>query len=1057
MHYRRIILPLCVTLLSCGIVCAQQPYFQEENFTSPTTEIKHVAGIASDRNNCIWFATQTGIYRYDGSRFRHYSVLNTPTLKFERMTNMAVRLDKGGFGWCFGDTKGNLYEVDSLSRIHPYSVPQNSGEQIIYEKYFYHYFNSRNKKISPNLSDSTFETYITPVTKRAFLLTITGKIISMPVYELLNGGKGKVIHTLNSSHTYRQHYGTKTFATEKNFYVIDSDGTSQWRNYESDPTEISLSGDINNTTKPVDYNNLVSLKTTNPKVILLWYEGNIYEAFESADNKSLHTRLLIKGNEKEPPASSFYSPEQQLFISYSLTKGLIFYRPKQFRLLSVSPPNSQLNEDDYYYSLLRDKEGFITVSNKGIFWLGNNGSQRAVVQEECYKYFIFQDRIGNLWYSGTQKNSIFYIDKTSGKTAHVLDLKKNHVFTGAYQSNDSTFYILTSRSLTKIILTQGRVKFMQELHTASREAEFTVLYAVNDRTLWIGSDKGMEEFSITNNRLKIIPELKNTYVRAAIKLAENNFLLGTYDKGIFQFNKGKWDHLSSVENEMPSSAHAFIIDTITSSLWVSSNKGIINLPLAQLLNDSPKNNITFQHFTNLGPDISIEFNGSSNTSSAQLSDTCFAFANANGIVVFNPLNLVSHPLPSNVLIETNSGKISDLILTGRSTSNDVEFNPVIPYYGNRNDLAIHYRLTNADPDWHKLAPNSNVSYNNLRPGDYEIQFRIKNYSALQDEEVLIQAGKFSIPHRWFETTWFKIGAVLLAIAILVFLHYLRIWYILKRRKELEQLVKVKTSELKDANENLVSVIDELTVSEANLKLSNQLKNDYYAVLTHDLRSPLKFLTFNLSQILEHSPDLKNETLRKGLFAAHQCSTDVYKLTDEFIYWIQDNENQINVKPSPTPIKTIVEDAYKIYAFSLESNKNSFISDIPSDLVFGTDPKLLFIIMRNAVDNANKYTHRGTISVTASKTDGTLKIIVSDTGRGMNQEKIDFLMNLQHETVQLSYEQRKSLGFYIMAMLTKILGGNYTISSNDKKGTELCFNLPELKFTPNSLFDNHPDK
>jgi hypothetical protein len=73
----------------------------------------------------------------------------------------------------------------------------------------------------------------------------------------------------------------------------------------------------------------------------------------------------------------------------------------------------------------------------------------------------------------------------------------------------------------------------------------------------------------------------------------------------------------------------------------------------------------------------------------------------------------------------------------------------------------------------------------------------------------------------------------------------------KKEKELEGLVKRKTSELQETNENLVTVISELSESETHLNQSNFLKDEYYAVLTHE--SPLtssNFFSFNLGQLLE---------------------------------------------------------------------------------------------------------------------------------------------------------------------------------------------------------------
>ncbi|HKO81886.1 MAG TPA: ATP-binding protein, partial [Chitinophagaceae bacterium] len=760
----------------------------------------------------------------------------------------------------------------------------------------------------------------------------------------------------------------------------------------------------------------------------------------------LDTRLLIKGKDKEQPRAVFYSPAQQLFVSYFLNKGLTFYRPRQFSLLAWHVPGTTAKPEDYYYSLLRSGNGFLTINNAGLIWLGMDGEQRILNKNECIRYFLFKDRSGNIWHQQKKDNLICYVQAGTQKIIGVIRAGPDNVLIGVYQPDDSTCYLLTNNIFRKIVLRNGTVTATQVLYNAPARTEFNVLYAVNSSTIWLGSDRGLKQFTIADNTIKNVADLDNTNIRAITKLNENNYLVGTYDKGIYQFSNGKWIQLSSVGKNMPASAHAFIIDKPTSSVWVSSNEGILRIPLQQLLQNTPgkKNNITFRHFTNFGPDISPEFNGSSNASAAQLSDTCLAFANAKGLVVFNPLKLVSYPLPVNVLIEPVNENSNDSLSKNETSSNDIEFNPVVPYFGDREDIEVLYRLTNLNDTWHKLSPNAIISYNNVKPGDHDLQFRIRNYHDPYGKEVFLTTKSFSIPHRWYQKTWFLIAAGLFAVLLLVSLHYLRIWYILERRKELEKLIKTKTSELRETNENLVSVINDLSVSEANLKQSNFLKDEYYAVLTHDIRSPLKFLSFNISQLLELLPGVKDEAMKKGLIAAYQCSNDVYKLVDEFVCWIQDNEKHLPVQPAQTMIYAVAEDARKMYGFSLEGNKNTLVTDIHAALNFITDPKLLFIILRNAVDNANKYTSNGTITISASRQNDNLQLIVSDTGRGMKEDMVRQLIELQYRNVQLSYKERKSLGFYIMAMLIKKLGGSYTITSIKGEGTHLCFMIPELK-------------
>jgi signal transduction histidine kinase len=1031
---------------------AQEPYFQEENTSSPVSEIKHVTGIASDKNNCIWFASQTGIYRYDGSRFRHFSVLNTPVLKFERMSGISLLNNRAGSRWCFRDSKGNSYQVDSLSRIQAFYLRSNDSDLIVYNKFYLPIPNYSPDSLLQQLSDSIQQIHTLLFNKQVFLLLTDGSIVTITGDKFFKGSKSRSIYK------FKNNTDNKLISTDNKLYVVSPGGLLQWDNNTSQLEPVSLKGDIlKKTSNTIDYNH-VMLFRTGKQHFVIWYDGNTYEATDPGNNQNIDTRLLISDPIKEPPLSVFYSPEQRLFISYFTNKGLVIYRPRQFSLLTWGQSENGLPATDYYYSLIPDKNGFITINHKGVTWLGINGEKRMLVNEPCFRYCLFKDRRNNIWYETLSDHLIKYLQPVTGKEITVMDPGPNNGLAGMFQQNDSIYYVLTNLAFRKIILRNDVMIASQLLLNSPAGAEFNVLYPVSPGVLWLGTDRGLLVFTIADGSIKNIPELDKTYIRSVTKLGESNYLIGTYDKGIYQFINQQWIHLNSIERKMPSSAHAFIIDKLTSSLWVSSNEGVLRIPLQQLLqaNRDEKKSVVFRHFTSFGPDIPAEFNGSCNLSGSSLADTCLAFANAKGLVVFDPRKLISYPLPHAVLAEPVNEYNNDTLNGNTKSRYQIEFNPIVPYFGDRGDLQIAYHLTNSDENWHNLSPNSIISYNNLVPGSHDLQFRIRHQDDLKGEEAFITAKSFSIPYRWYQQTWFTIVAILVAALLIISLHYLRIWYILKHEKELEQLVKMKTSELLETNENLVNVIQDLSRSEANLKQSNFLKDEYYAVLTHDLRSPLKFLSFNISQLLELLPELSNEALKKGLFAAYQCSNDVYKLIDEFVYWIQDNEQQLQAKGSPTLISAVVEDAKKIYGFSLEGNHNTLITHMPPDLLFMTDPKLLFIVLRNAMDNANKYTSNGKITVSATHENDLLKLIVADTGRGMNPEMIKDLVDLQHTEHQLSYKQRRSLGFYIMAMLTKKLGGHYTIDSVKGQGTRLIFQFPELKIETweNAVFSNN---
>ncbi|MEP6677305.1 MAG: ATP-binding protein [Ferruginibacter sp.] len=1036
-YNQKFLLLYLALMLSFSKLIAQQPYFQEENFQSLTSEVNLVNGMVADVNNCIWFSTQTGLYRYDGSRFRHYSVSNTSALKFERMSGIPQITGDEGTNWCIQDGKGNLYRIDSQSCIQP--LPLGNGQQLIYSTTLFPYaIYSGTDRVNPQLKEQISEIQLMQKSKRVFLYMVNGDVITMGFREFLNGRTGRLIYNdapLSS--------GNHLIATGDNFYLVTNSGLLCWENDAVNPRPAMISGDMQSVNPKINYANIKLFKTSGTNRFLIWYEGDIYEATEDSKTKELDTKLLVRDPGKEIPTTVFYSPAQQIFISYYLNRGLVIYRPKQFSLLSYRPAGLENNREDYYYSVLPADKGLVTISNAGLVWLGNDGSSRILDGEPCNKYYLFKDKAGNIWYQRNKNAQLCYLRADTEQPTAVISLGTEKVFSGMYQQDDTTFFVLTNRSFSKFIF-KNKISSLQLLHALGFGADFNVLYAINAQTFWLGSDRGLYQYDVAGNGIKPVKELLNVYVRAIEKLGENNYLLGTFDKGIYQYKDNTWTHLSSAEKGMPPSAHAFITDKNTKSIWVSSNDGIIQMPLEQLLkkNINETSHVAFGLFTNFGTGISTEFNGSSNISSAILSDTCFAFANAKGLVIFNPQKIISPPLPLNVLVEPVNESSKDPLFNPDSSLYDLQFRPVVPYFGNRGDLEVLYRLTNTDNGWHKLIPNSFINYNNLSPGNHKLQFSLRHYNDVEGKAVLITAKDFTVPYRWYQTIWFKIIAALLLLLMLVTLHYIRIWYILKNKKQLRQSVNQKTKELQEINENLVEVIRELSASEANLKQSNFLKEEYYAVLTHDLRSPLKFLSFNISQLLSQLPGNDNGSLKKGLFAAYECSNEVHKLIEEFVCWIQDNENQLKINPKKIRINEVIEEVKKVYDLAINGNKNVLTASVQDDVYFTTDPKLLFVILRNAIDNANKYTHNGTIHISAAVNE-QLELSVSDTGRGMNAELVHELTELQQQG-QLRYKQRKSLGFYIMCILTQKLGGSYRIASIKDSGTTVYFQFPLLK-------------
>ncbi|TAJ96946.1 MAG: HAMP domain-containing histidine kinase, partial [Candidatus Manganitrophaceae bacterium] len=115
-------------------------------------------------------------------------------------------------------------------------------------------------------------------------------------------------------------------------------------------------------------------------------------------------------------------------------------------------------------------------------------------------------------------------------------------------------------------------------------------------------------------------------------------------------------------------------------------------------------------------------------------------------------------------------------------------------------------------------------------------------------------------------------------------------------------------------------------------------------------------------------------------------------------------------------------------------------DIPS---LKTDRDKLKQIILNLLSNAAKFTEKGDIKISAWQENGTLKLVVSDTGIGMKKEALDYIFE-EFRQVDMSTTRKyggTGLGLAIVKRLVNLLGGDIGVESEVGKGSKFTITLP----------------
>ena len=266
-----------------------------------------------------------------------------------------------------------------------------------------------------------------------------------------------------------------------------------------------------------------------------------------------------------------------------------------------------------------------------------------------------------------------------------------------------------------------------------------------------------------------------------------------------------------------------------------------------------------------------------------------------------------------------------------------------------------------------------------------------------------------------------------AIIVLVFL--LRKWY-----SVLEDEVTKRTSDLNESNYKLMKANE-------SLKIKDEAQNQFINVAAHELRTPIQPI-LNAIYLMQ-SEDLS--TAKKNQY------TDIIKRNTEKLGRLA--EDILDVTRIESNTLKLMNERLNLYDLTLniveEYKKN--IQFIYKDLVinYESPSKTIFVIgdklrlnqvLLNLLDNAGKFTKKGSITVITEIMSNEVKVIVKDTGTGIHHEVFPKLFS---KFVTRS-DRGTGLGLFISKSIIEAHGGKIWAESNSQQeGATFIFTLPLL--------------
>ena len=268
--------------------------------------------------------------------------------------------------------------------------------------------------------------------------------------------------------------------------------------------------------------------------------------------------------------------------------------------------------------------------------------------------------------------------------------------------------------------------------------------------------------------------------------------------------------------------------------------------------------------------------------------------------------------------------------------------------------------------------------------------------------------------------------------------------LLKLQHELENRVNTRTAELTEVNEKLREREEQLQKALGDLRLADQRKDEFLAILAHELRNPLAAVGSGL-QLVQLAPS-NGEVVREATQTMDRQFRHVIRLVDDLLDVSRIMRNKIELRPEAIELSAVVERALEVSQPVIDEQGHTIEVRLPSEpLQLVADPVRLTQVISNLLTNAAKYTDPGgSISLEAHPEAEQLVLTVRDTGIGISAELLPKVFDIFMQADRGLARSRGGLGIglQLVKKLVHLHGGTVqAVSEGPGKGSAFTIRLP----------------
>lgn len=232
--------------------------------------------------------------------------------------------------------------------------------------------------------------------------------------------------------------------------------------------------------------------------------------------------------------------------------------------------------------------------------------------------------------------------------------------------------------------------------------------------------------------------------------------------------------------------------------------------------------------------------------------------------------------------------------------------------------------------------------------------------------------------------------------------------------------------------------------EVALREADKRKDEFLAILAHELRNPLAPVRsgLNVLQLSQGNP----ETAAHLLPLLQRQVDHMVRLVDDLLEVSRISGGKVELRPEPVNLSDALRGALETSRPQLDAGQHRLVLSLPGEaLTVQADPVRLSQIISNLLNNAAKYTDQGGRIVLRAQRDGSdALIVVEDNGRGIAQDMLPRIFDLFAQSPQTSNLAQGGIGvgLTLVRSLVEMQGGRVDAHSDGPgKGSVFTVRLP----------------